>query len=69
VDFCDFEASLVYRIPGQPGLHRETPSQRKTNKQTKNTICKNLFFNKGSTVTKMHTLNSNFKNYVKYAIW
>jgi hypothetical protein len=28
----EFEASLVYRVPGQPGLYRETLSQ-KTNKQ------------------------------------
>ena len=27
VDLCAFEASLVYRVPGQPGLlHRETLS-------------------------------------------
>ena len=31
-DFCDFEASLVYRVPGQPELHRETLS-RKTKKR------------------------------------
>ena len=24
----EFEASLVYRVPGQPGLHRETLSQK-----------------------------------------
>jgi hypothetical protein len=23
VDSCEFEASLVYRVPGQLGLHRE----------------------------------------------
>jgi hypothetical protein len=23
VDLCRFEASLVYRVPGEPGLHRE----------------------------------------------
>jgi hypothetical protein len=40
----EFEASLVYRVPGQPGIHRETLSgktkqnktkQNKTNKQIK----------------------------------
>jgi hypothetical protein len=30
----EFEASLVYRVPGQPGLHRETLS-RKTKKKKK----------------------------------
>jgi hypothetical protein len=30
----DFEASLVYRVPGQPGLHRETLSWKQTNKKT-----------------------------------
>jgi hypothetical protein len=29
----EFEANLVYKIPGQPGLHRETLS-RKTKKKT-----------------------------------
>ena len=33
-DVCEFEASLVYLIPGQPGIHRETLFH-KTNK-TKN---------------------------------
>jgi hypothetical protein len=23
-DLCEFEASLVYRVPGQPRLHRKT---------------------------------------------
>jgi hypothetical protein len=32
----EFEASLVYRVPGQPELYRETLSQKQTNKQTKN---------------------------------
>jgi hypothetical protein len=27
-DLCGFKASLVYRVPGQLGLHRETLSQR-----------------------------------------
>jgi hypothetical protein len=37
----ELEASLVYRVPGQPGLYRETLSQKtKTNKQ------KNVFINK-----------------------
>jgi hypothetical protein len=38
----EFEASLVYKVqdfglgvPGQPGLHRETLSQKNQNKQTK----------------------------------
>jgi hypothetical protein len=30
----EFKASLVYRVPGQPGLHRETLS-RKTKKKKK----------------------------------
>jgi hypothetical protein len=29
----EFEASLVYRVPGQPGLHRETLSQKKKKKK------------------------------------
>jgi hypothetical protein len=24
MDFSEFEATLVYRVPGQPGLHSET---------------------------------------------
>jgi hypothetical protein len=31
----DFEANLVYRVSGQPELHRITLSQKQTNKQTK----------------------------------
>ena len=31
-DFCEFKACQVYRVPGQPRLHRETMSQ-KTNKK------------------------------------
>jgi hypothetical protein len=34
----EFEASLVYRVSGKPGLHRETVSKNKNknkNKQTK----------------------------------
>jgi hypothetical protein len=39
----EFKASLVYRVPGQPGLHRETLSSKiktnkKTAKKTKNTL-------------------------------
>ena len=30
-----FEASLVYKVPGQPGLHRETLSQEKKKKKKK----------------------------------
>ena len=31
----EFRASLVYKVPGQPGIHRETLFQEtKTNKQT-----------------------------------
>jgi hypothetical protein len=37
-EVCEFETSLVYRVvnPGQPGLYRETLSQKdkQTNKQT-----------------------------------
>jgi hypothetical protein len=33
----EFEASLVYRVPGQPGLHRETMSRKTKPKQTKTT--------------------------------
>jgi hypothetical protein len=29
-----FEVSMVYRVPGQPGLHKEKPRLKKTNKQT-----------------------------------
>jgi hypothetical protein len=29
----EFESTLVYKVPGQPGLHRETLSQK--NKKTK----------------------------------
>jgi hypothetical protein len=31
----EFEASLVYRVPGQPGLHRETLSRKTKPNQTK----------------------------------
>jgi hypothetical protein len=35
----EFRASLVYRVPGQPGLHKETLSRKKTktNKKKKKT--------------------------------
>jgi hypothetical protein len=33
----EFEASLVYRVPGQPGLRRETLSQKNKTKQKKQT--------------------------------
>jgi hypothetical protein len=40
-DLCEFEASLIYRVPGQPGIQRETSSQIKSNQtkpnQTKST--------------------------------
>jgi hypothetical protein len=29
----EFKASLVYRVPGQPGLYRETLPQNKKNKK------------------------------------
>jgi hypothetical protein len=32
----EFKASLVYRVPGQPGLHRETVSGKKKNPKNKN---------------------------------
>ena len=32
VDFCEFKANLVYKVPGQPGLHRETLSKKNKNK-------------------------------------
>ena len=36
VDLCEFEASLVYRVPGQPGQYREILSRKtKTKKQAK----------------------------------
>jgi hypothetical protein len=28
VDLCEFKVSLVYKVPGQPGLHRETACAR-----------------------------------------
>jgi hypothetical protein len=31
----EFEASLVYRVPAQPELHRETLSQKNKNKNRK----------------------------------
>jgi hypothetical protein len=31
----EFKASLVYRVPGQPGLHRETLSQKTKKKKKK----------------------------------
>jgi hypothetical protein len=39
----EFKASLVYRVPGKPGLHRETLSRKtktKTNKKKK--VCFHL---------------------------
>jgi hypothetical protein len=33
----EFETSLVYRVPGQPGLHRETLSRKTKTKQTNKT--------------------------------
>ena len=35
MDLCEFKASLVYIVPGQPELQSESLSQ-KTNKQTSN---------------------------------
>jgi hypothetical protein len=43
----EFEASLVYRVPGQPGLYRETLSRKKKKKKKSHpTPCK-----KGGTHT------------------
>jgi hypothetical protein len=38
VGLCEFKPSLVYRVPGQPELHRETLSRKniKTNIKKKN---------------------------------
>jgi hypothetical protein len=36
VGICEFKASLVYRVPGQPGLHRETLVSKKKKKKKKN---------------------------------
>jgi hypothetical protein len=33
----EFKASLVYRVPGQPGLYRETLTQQNKTKQNKST--------------------------------
>jgi hypothetical protein len=42
-DICEFEASLFYRSSsGQPGLHRETLSQKEKNKKTTHIL--QLFF-------------------------
>ena len=42
VDPCEFETSLVYTVPGWPGLQRETLSQKNQTKskpkQTKNNL-------------------------------
>jgi hypothetical protein len=32
----EFDASLVYRVPGQPGLYRATLSQNKNKNKNKN---------------------------------
>jgi hypothetical protein len=39
-DLCEFKAKLVYRVLGQPGLHRETLSgkQKQKQKQKRNKI-------------------------------
>ena len=38
-DLCEFEASsLVYRVPGQPGTHRETLSQINKARYNKGTV-------------------------------
>jgi hypothetical protein len=34
----EIEASLVYRVPGQPGLHREILSRKKKKKKKKKFI-------------------------------
>ena len=31
VDLCELEASLIYRVPEQPRLHRETLSRKTKN--------------------------------------
>jgi hypothetical protein len=41
----EFEASLVYKVPGQPGLHRETLSQKKKQKQKQKKETKKVFLN------------------------
>ena len=38
-DLCEFEASLIFIVPGQQELHKETPSLNKqTNKQTQSIL-------------------------------
>jgi hypothetical protein len=39
----EFEASLVYRVLGQPGLYRETLSQKKKQKTKNKSKKKNLW--------------------------
>jgi hypothetical protein len=42
----EFKASLVYKVPGQPGLHRETLSQKKKKKKKNVEIRKKNMQNK-----------------------
>jgi hypothetical protein len=58
----EFEARLVYKVPGQPGLHRETLS-RKTKKQNKQTK-KNKKTKKQKKKTKTNQKTKNKK--IKY---
>jgi hypothetical protein len=41
----EFEDSLAYRVLGQPGLHRETLSQKNKNKNKNKTKQKPFFLN------------------------
>ena len=36
VDLCEFKVSLVYRIPGQPGLQRNPVSENKIKQHNNN---------------------------------
>ena len=35
MELCEFKTSLSYRVPGQPGLHRETKQANKGNHEGK----------------------------------
>jgi hypothetical protein len=43
----ELEASLIYRVPGQPGLHRNPVSKKKKRKKGKKKSQKCLIFQHG----------------------
>jgi hypothetical protein len=54
-DLCEFEASLVCRVPGQAGIYRErySVSNKQRKKENRNNNIKNKQTNKNASKTTM----------------